>query len=158
MPRAKGGQTSGAKPGAGMLELTAIDVLPPRAVRANWWIGTYQHRYTTRPFSLPQSAGALDWVLLNNDATQQTARVTVFQCPIGAVKSPAPPGPLEVTVDPGHATHNANQYAEGFIYEVVVECNSLLLFPYVSVWPGNFGVALPGTAINSASFLQMMPS
>lgn len=142
---------------AGMLELTAADALPARAILEKWPIRLYKHRYTTGPFLLPQNSGSLDWILLNNDIAPQAARVTVFQCPIGAVKTPMPPGALVVTVDPGESTHNANQYPEGYIYEVQVECNSRLLFPYVSVWPSNFGVAIPGTGINSGSFLRLMP-
>ena len=83
--------------------------------------------------------------------------MTVFKCNIGAPKTPEPPGPLVVTLDPGVTTHNANTYPEGFVYEIQVECNSLLVFPYVSVWPGNFGVIIPGTGIDSGTFIRQMP-
>jgi hypothetical protein len=145
-----------SKLAAGMLGLTGIDVLPVGGVVGKGII-EYKYRYTTGPFSLPANAGSLDWVLLNNDTTKQKATVTVFKCPIGAVKTPLPPGPLVVTLDPRTSTHNANKYTEGFIYEVQVDCNSQLLFPYVSVWPGNFGVAIPGTGINSGTWLRLMP-
>jgi len=62
-----------------------------------------------------------------------------------------------VTLDPGETTHNANSYPVGFAYEIQVECNSRLIFPYVSVWPGNFGEIIPGTGINSASFIRVLP-
>jgi hypothetical protein len=149
--------TTGGKLQAGMLRLTGIDVLPERAVREKRPIGGYKHCYTTGPFLLPQDSGSLDWTLLNNDTTQQVARVTVFKCQVGTVKTPAAPGALLVTLDPGESTHNANEYTEGFAYEVQVECNSQLVFPYVSVWPGNFGVVIPGTGINSGSFVRLMP-
>ena len=145
------------KTGIGMPELTATTVLPAGAVLEARPAGGYSYRYTTGPFLFPQNAGSLDWGLLNNDPMQQTARVTVFKCPVGAVKTPAAPGALIVTLDPGKTTHNANKYTEGFFYEVVVECNSNLLFPYVSVWPGQLGVVIPGTGINSGAFLRLMP-
>ena len=145
------------KPVAGMPQLTDISVIPAGAVLEAKPLTGYTLRYTTGPFLLPQNAGSLDWGLLNNDTAQQTARVTVFKCPVGAVKTPAAPGALLVTLDPGKTTHNANKYTEGFYYEVVVECNSNLLFPYVSIWPAQLGVIIPGTGINSGTFLRLMP-
>ena len=117
----------------------------------------YRYLYTTGPFLLPENSGSLDWVLLNNDSTQQEARVTVFTCPLGAAKTAVVPGPLVVIVGPGEATHNANEYAEGYVYEIQVESNSQLVFPYVSVWPTNWGVIIPGTGIGSGSFVRLMP-
>jgi hypothetical protein len=117
----------------------------------------YKYVYTTGPFLLPENSGSLDWVLLNNAPNSQQAQVTVFQCPVnGTAKIAEPPGPLVVTVGPGEATHNANTYTQGYIYEIQVECNSQLLFPYVSVWPANFGVIIPGTGISSGSFIRLM--
>jgi len=141
---------------AGMLGLTDVNVLPKKAVLEKQPIHKYKHRYTTGPFLLPQNSGSLDWTLLNNDATQQIVRVTVFKCPVGTVKAPVAPGALVVTLDPGESSHNANEYQEGFAYEVQVDCNSELVFPYVSVWPANFGVVIPGTGINSGSFVRLM--
>ena len=146
----------GIKRAAGTLGLTAIDVLP-KGVILGTLAGKYKFRYTTGPFLLPANSGSLDWTLLNNDTSQQKATVTVFKCPVGAVKTAVPPGPLVVTLDPGASTHNANEYTEGFAYEVQVECNSQLLFPYVSVWPANFGVVIPGTGINSGTWVRLMP-
>ncbi len=141
----------------GMMELTDIKALPEKTLIEKWPVIRYKYRYTTGPFLLPQNSGSLDWSLLNNDNTQQKARVTVFRCPVGTVKTPVAPGSLVVTLDPGECTHNANEYPEGFAYEVQVECNSHLLFPNVSVWPGNFGVVIPGTSINSGLFVRVMP-
>lgn len=154
-PRRKG--KTGTKLEAGMLALTDANVLPERAVLEKQPIRMYNHRYTTGPFLLPQNSGSLDWTLLNNDTTQQMARVTVFKCPVGRIKTPVAPGALVVTLDPGESTHNANEYPGGFAYEVQVECDSPLVFPYVSVWPANFGVVIPGTGINSGSFVRLMP-
>ncbi len=142
---------------AGTLQRAKGDALPAQVVTDVSARIRFKFRYTTGPFLLPQDSGSLDWVLLNNDSTKQTARVTVFKCPVGAVKIAQSPGPLVVTLDPGESTHNANTYPEGFAYEVTVECNSRLLFPYVSVWPANFGVVIPGTGINSGTFLALMP-
>lgn len=140
----------------GMLSLTDLSVIPEKAIIEKKPTSGYKHCYTTGPFLLPQNSGSLDWTILNNDTTTQKARVTVFKCPVGSVKTPVPPGALVVTIDPGKSTHNANEYTEGFAYEVQVECNSKLIFPYVSVWPGNFGVVIPGTGINSGSFIRKM--
>lgn len=157
MATRKAAKTSSGTTKPGALAATGIKELPELTVVEKWPIGGYAYRYTTGPFLLPQNSGSLDWALLNNDSSRQQARVTVYQCPIGAVKAPVPPGALVVTVDPGRATHNANTYPEGFIYEIQVECNSQLLFPYVSVWPGNMGYAIPGTGIPAGSFLRLMP-
>ncbi len=157
MTTRKGKEKKGSKPRAGMLRLTDVNVLPERAVLERLPIRRYRHRYTTGPFLLPQNSGSLDWTLLNNDTTQQKARVTVFKCPVGSVKTPVAPGPLVVTLAPGESTHNANEYTEGFAYEIQVECNSQLVFPYVSVWPANFGVVIPGTGFNSGTFISLMP-
>ena len=157
MATSKGKGKTGTKLEAGMLGLTDVSARPERVVLDKQPKGKYKWRYTTGPFLLPQNSGSLDWFLLNNDSTRQTVRVTVFKCPVGAVKTPVAPGALVVTVDPGEGTHNANQYTEGFAYEVQVECNSQLIFPYVSVWPSNFGVVIPGTGINSGSFVRLMP-
>ena len=150
-------EKTGTKLETGMWGLTDANVLPERAVLEKQPIRKYKYRYTTGPFLLPQNSGSLDWTLLNNDTTQEMARVTVFKCPVGTVKTPVAPGALVVTVDPGESTHNANEYPEGFAYEVQVECNSQLVFPYVSVWPANVGVVIPGTGINSGSFVRLMP-
>ena len=150
-------EKTGTKLETGMWGLTDANVLPERAVLEKQPIRKYKYRYTTGPFLLSQNSGSLDWTLLNNDTTQQIVRVTVFKCPVGTVKTPVAPGALVVTVDPGESTHNANEYPEGFAYEVQVECNSQLVFPYVSVWPANFGVVIPGTGISSGLFIVLMP-
>jgi hypothetical protein len=156
MPTRKGKAKKVTKLEAGMLGLTAVKELPKEAV-AGPAVSPFKYSYTTGPFLLPQNSGSLDWTLLNNDTTPQRARVTVFRCPVGAIKTPVPPGPVVVGLAPGTSSHNANKYPEGFAYEVQVECNSQLIFPYVSVWPANFGVVIPGTGINSGTFVRLMP-
>lgn len=142
---------------AGMFTKTSIDVMPHKGVAEKKVSLPYKLRYTTGPFLLPASSGSLDWTLLNNDSTTQRARITVFKCPVGAVKTAVAPGPIVVTLDPGESTHNANEYPEGFAYEVQVECDSPLLFPYASVWPAHFGVVVPGTGISAGAFIRQLP-
>jgi len=138
------------------LAATELDVLPSRAISAgNSW-RRFKYVYTTGPFQLPADSGSLDWVVLNNDPIAQTIRVTVFKCGLNTPKTALPPGSLELTVDAGATTHNANTYPQGFIYEIQVESNSRLVFPYMSVWPGNFGVTIPGASISAASFVRRM--
>jgi hypothetical protein len=118
----------------------------------------YKYTYTTGPFLLPENAASLDWAVLNNDSGNQTIRVTVFKCNIASPKTVDVPGiPLEVTIGPGETTHNANTYPIGYYYEIQVETNSQLVFPYVSVWPGMLGEVIPGTGISSGSFIRLMP-
>lgn len=143
---------------AGMLKLTHLTVIPEGAIVDNRPVMQFKFCFTSGPFLLPQNSGSLDWVLLNNDTRQQQVRVTVFKCGLGSAKTPVPPGPLVVTLNAGESTHNANEYTEGFIYEVRVECNSQLIFPYVSIWPANFGVVIPGTGITAGEFRQFMPA
>ena len=141
----------------GVLSLTELKEIPEKAYFEAYPVNSYKYCYTSGPFLLPENSGSLDWILLNNDNSQQKARVTIFKCPIGMTKSPVAPGAIVVTIDPGECTHNANEYTEGFPYEVQVECNSQFVLPYVSVWPGNFGVVIPGADINSGTFIRKMP-
>jgi hypothetical protein len=91
----------------------------------------YANKYTTGPFMLPQNTHSLNWNLLNNDSTMQKIRVTVFKCWIGSPKTVEPPGPLEISLNPGVSSHNANTAVGGFCYEIQVETNSKLVFPSV---------------------------
>ena len=93
---------------------------------------------------------------MNNDTKVQMARITVFKCHTGAVKGAEPPGPLVVTLKPWETTHNANAATAGFFYEIQVECNSQLLFPYASAWPGSSGDPMPGSVVKSAEFIRKM--
>lgn len=116
----------------------------------------YAYTYRTGPFLLPQTTHSLDWAILNNDPETQKVRVTVFRCGIGTVKTVEPPGPLEVTLAPGEATHNANAALGGFLYEIQVECNSQLIFPHASAWPGAIGDPIPGSVVKSAEFIRRL--
>ncbi len=127
----------------------AVDVQDLRRTR-------YAYTYRTGPFLLPGNTQSLDWTVLNNDPANQTIRVTIFRCNIGAVKTIEPPGPLQVTLAPGHSTHNANTYIVGFSYEIQVECNSRLIFPYVSAWPWLFADPIAGSVVKSAEFIRRL--
>jgi hypothetical protein len=58
-----------------------------------------------------------------------------------------------MTLQPGEATHNANGATGGFFYEIEVETNSRLIFPYAAAWPGAIGDPIAGTVVNSAEFI-----
>ena len=140
-----------------MLLRTELKDLPFKAEIVKEFFFNYSYRYTTGPFLLPENSGSLDWKILNNDPNRQKVRVTVYRCNLGSPKTAMPPGAVETWIDPYESTHNANEYDEGFSYEVVVECNSRLIMPYVSVWPGHYGVVIPGTGITAANFILQMP-
>lgn len=117
----------------------------------------YNHKYTSGPFTLPLATHSIDWALLNNDSNKQTVRVSVFKCPVGQIKSAEPPGPLEVTLGPGETTHNANAAVGGFSYEIQVETNSRLVFPYAAAWAGSIADPMPGSVVKSAEFIRQLP-
>ncbi len=135
---------------------TPAQKLPAGAVKASLRKAVYRFTYRTGPFCLPLNTHSIDWGLLNNDKTEQKARITVFKCHLGAAKVAEPPGPLEVTLKPGETTHNANAATGAFYYEIQVECNSQLIFPYASAWPGSIGDPIPGSVVKAAEFIRRM--
>jgi len=140
-------------------KLTPAKSLPKSATkvdRRKFRFPDYRYVYRTGPFLLPAATHSIDWAVLNNDAAKQKVRVTVFKCNLGGAKTADPPGPLEVTVDPGHTTHNANGASGGFFYEIQVECNSQLIFPYAATWPGSVGDPIPGSVVKSAEFIRQL--
>jgi hypothetical protein len=141
---------------AGAPKTIPVGQLPKRAVAARPWLTTYKFTYTTGPFSLPLNTHSIDWGVLNNSNKAQSVRVTVFKCLIGSVKSVEPPGPLELTIQPGETMHNANAGAGGFFYEIQVECNSRKIFPYASAWPGAIADPIPGSVVKSAEFIRRL--
>ena len=139
----------------GMVEL--VEELPPKAEITELHDEVqveYKYKYTTGPISLPQNTHSLDWGLLNNDSSPQKVRVTVFKCNLSSLKSIESPGPLELVLDHGETTHNANKASGGFFYEIQVECNSKLVFPYAAAWPGTIGDPIAGTVVKSAEFIR----
>ena len=117
----------------------------------------YKYVYTTGPFSLPLTTHSIDWGILNNSSTTQKVRITVFKCVTGQVKTAEPPGPLVITLGSKKASHNANAAQGGFFYEIRVECNSKLVFPYASAWPGSIANPIPGSVVKSAEFIRQLP-
>lgn len=140
-------------------ELTPAAELPQKATktdRRQLRRGDFLYTYRTGPFLLPGTTQSLDWGALNNDLTTQKIRVTVFRCNLGGAKTADPPGPLTLTIDPGETTHNANNASGGFYYEIQVETNSQLIFPYAAAWPGAIGDPIPGSVVKSAEFIRQL--
>ncbi len=152
--RVPGARNAATRP----LAVTRVGKLPPKTALAisGTSLKVYRYTYSTGPFCLPMNTHSLDWGLLNNDTTVQKARVTVFKCNLGAVKTAEPPGPLEVTLHPGEVTHNANAACGGFYYEIEIECNSQLLFPYAAAWPGTIGNPIAGSVVKPAEFIRKL--
>jgi len=143
----------------GVPRSSSIESLPAKAIAIGDEISSkkcYRYTYTTGPFCLPLKTHSIDWGILNNDSSAQKVRITVFKCPVGAVKTAEPPGPLEVTLNPGATTHNANGATGGFFYEIQVECDSQLIFPYASAWPGAIADPMPGSVVKSAEFIRSL--
>ncbi len=147
-----------AKKQADVPKTTAVKKYPGKLVKSPKSLRrkAYKYTYTTGPFSLPLNTHSIDWGILNNDPVKQKVRVTVFKCNIGGVKTPDPPGPLVVTIDPGRTIHNANAATGGFFYEIQVECNSRLIFPYASAWAGAIADPIPGSVVKSAEFIRQL--
>ncbi len=145
-----------AKVKAGVLKTSPVKQLPKNAVEASVWSTQYRHTYTTGPFSLPLATHSIDWGILNNSRSPQKVRITVFKCVTGSVKTAEPPGPLELTIQPGETTHNANSASGGFFYEIQVECNSRRVFPYASAWSGSVADPIPGSVVKSAEFIRRL--
>jgi hypothetical protein len=121
----------------------------------------FEHRLSSGVFGLPSGAVAVDWMLINNTDSRQDFRVTVFECPTGATKSPASPGPLELSVGPRKTTHNANdvgpgQPFSGLPIEVVFQLNDLKVLPTVEVWSDQSGTVIPGTRIGPRDFSRLV--
>lgn len=144
------------KVATGVLRTSPAKQLPKDAVLSRLWSTAYKHTYTTGPFSLPLHTHSIDWGILNNASSPQKVRVTVFRCGIGSIKTAEPPGPLEVTIQPGETTHNANAGSGGFFYEIQVECNSRKIFPYASAWSGAIADPIPGSVVKSAEFIRRL--
>jgi hypothetical protein len=120
--------------------------------------GTYAYKYTTGPLTIPSGTASLNWNVLNDDSKTQTVRVTVYKCYILSAKTIWTPGvSIESTLAPGEATHNANNAFGLYLYEIVVETNSKMVFPSAEAWPSNVGIAIPGSQITSAEFIREMP-
>lgn len=141
------------------LASTSIDEVPHEEHLEKALISDYKYRYTTGPFVIPEVGDSLNTIVLNNDVVVQKVRVIVAFCPIAPKykMSPRSPTPIEVTLTPGGLEHITHSCRTEMAYEVQIECNSRLIFPYFAVWPAKRNVTIPGTAIYSANFLRMMP-
>ncbi len=119
------------------------------------------YRLSSGPFGLPADAASVDWTVLNDTNAPQEVRVTVFAAPIGQPKRELPPGPVEVTVAPWSATHNANSvgpgqpFEHGMPTEVVVRCNDTRVLPAVEVWCDHGATVVAGTRIGPRDFSSL---
>lgn len=121
-----------------------------------------EFRYTLSSglFSLPDNAQSLDWAIINNAASEQRFRITVYQVGAGE-KAAVVPGPITASAMPFHSYHNANSvghgkpFAIGWDYEVVVEVNSMRVLPTVEVWANHGNKVIPGTSIGPAQFVEI---
>lgn len=120
--------------------------------------GQYRHKLSSGLFSIPSSAKAVDWAVLNNSADSQDIRVTVYKF-VSGKKEVLPPGPISTTVESLQSFHNANSvpgtFSFGSDYEVVFELNSLLVLPSVEVWSNQGNAVIPGTLIGPAGFIDL---
>jgi hypothetical protein len=116
------------------------------------------HRLSSGLFNIPQDAASVDWVLVNNSATDQTVTVTVYKHG-GLGRSVVPPGPITFTVAPEDNFHNANSvpttFPPGFYYEVIVETDSLAVLPSVSIWRDHGNTGIPGTLIPPGDWVRL---
>ncbi len=122
---------------------------------------SYKFKLSSGLFGLPGNAASVDWAVVNNTATPQSFRVTVYKAGVDELKMVVPPGALTMSLDPGKVTHNANSvganqpFVPGFYYEVVLETNSLSVMPTVSVWEDHGGKVIPGTTILPGVFIRV---
>ena len=114
----------------------------------------FRFRLSSGAFSLPAGAASVDWNVLNGTDQPQPLRVSVFNWPIGARRVRLAPGPVELTLDPWTATHNANSVEPGFPIEVVVQVNDLKILPTVEVWQDLGGTVIAGTRIGPGDFVR----
>jgi hypothetical protein len=125
-----------------------VEAAPPQS--------TYSYKYTTGPIRAPLGTQHLDWAVLNNAQNTQTIRVTIYQLDFDNAKSYWIYGsPFEFTLDSGKTMHNANQAFPGYLFEIVVETNSKLVFPSAEFWDLN-QASIPGSEIVSAEFIRSM--
>lgn len=141
---------------AGIPVATESEELPGSAALIEAGPAQRDHQYvlTTGPFALPASAKHIDWFVLNNDVAEQTFLVTVYRLGVGVAKAPDPPGTISITVDAGASTHNANAAVGGFVYEIEIRTDSLLLMPYACAWPVPVSDPLPGSIITSSQWIR----
>jgi len=116
-------------------------------------------RLSSGLFGLPATAQSVDWVVLNDSATAQTATVTVYKSSVAAPKTAI--DAVTFTIDPGRSLHNANSvgftepFVPGFYYEVVLETASPNVLPTVMVWEAHVATVIPGTTISPGSWVRL---
>ena len=111
----------------------------------------YPNKRSTGPFSAPQDATAIDWAVLNGGGTGHWIRVTVFRCPVGAVKIPIA-GPTQTFLPSkvtSHLTVTLNADRRSVYYDVLFEDEDLMMHPSVQLFRKYPTDLIAGTRIPS---------
>jgi len=116
-------------------------------------------KLSSGPFGIPDGAKAVDWVVLNESATSQDIKVTVYMLNSGGTNSTVPPGPLSKTLGAKESTHNAggvgDVFKPGRYYQVVVEASSRSVLPMVTIWESTVNKPIAGTTIPAGSWKEL---
>ena len=124
---------------------------PPPAPPAD-----YPNKRSTGPFSAPQDATAIDWAVLNGGGTGHWIRVTVFRCPVGAVKIPIA-GPTQTFLPSkvtAHLTVTLNADRRSVYYDVLFEDEDLMMHPSVQLFRKYPTDLIAGTLIPAGDLTQ----
>src|SRR5260370_1380445 len=104
-------------------------------------------------FSMPKEAHYIDWAVMNGGIIGHWIRVTVYKCPVGALKVSIA-GPTAVFLDARFASHEAVylgvQYGIVY-YEVVVEDEDMRMQPSVQLYR-KYPDVIAGTLITPGDF------
>jgi hypothetical protein len=118
-----------------------------------------QYALSSGPFTVPDGATSIDWMVINDSSKAQEITVTVYEYLIGTPRTVTQPGPVTFKLDAFSGTHNANSvgivFQTGAAYEVQVETNSLLVLPMINAWQGSAPPAIPGTLIPSGAWVRL---
>ena len=117
---------------------------------------SYPNKRSTGPFSAPKDARFLDWAVLNGGGIGHWIRVTVFTCPIGAVKI-AIAGPTQTFLPSTVTTHLTVPLTgdrSGVYYDVLFEDEDLNIHPSVQLFRKYPTDLIAGTLISSGDMAQ----
>lgn len=124
---------------------------PPPPAPAN-----YPNKRSTGPFSASQDATAIDWAVLNGGSVGHWIRVTVFRCPVGAVKVPIA-GPTQAFLPVAVTAHLAVPLVgdhRSVYYDVLFEDEDLMMHPSVQLFRKYPTDVIAGTLIPAGSLTQ----
>jgi hypothetical protein len=116
----------------------------------------YPNKRSTGPFSAPREATAIDWAVLNGGGTGHWIRVTVFRCPVGALKVPIA-GPTQLFL-PSRIVTNLTVTLIGerrsVYYDVLFEDEDLNMHPSVQLFKKYPTHVIAGTLIPAGDLTQ----